>query len=321
MQISVVIPAYDAAKYLNRCIESVAKQDLPYDCYEVIVINDGSTDDTVAVLDSLCDRYSFLKYVTVANAGVSCARNRGIVEASGEYLLFLDADDRIFPNTLRTIYQEMTSNRLDMMLMNYLFTSVHGECLKLPYHMEENSRETVSGREFLLKDSYPPLLWIYAYRRSFLLANELIMIPIRHEDEEFIPRAIYKATRIKYFPLLFYNYLQNADSYMSQYSESDLLHMVAAMGSLNRFGLDLPADVEGGAYFRNHVAVIIMRMFKQSIRHGYQNQKYVISEVKKAGLLPLKPRKVSFYYCLFNLSPSLFEVYYRSVKRKPKQKR
>lgn len=316
MQISIIIPAYNAAKYLNRCIESVAKQDLPYGCYEVIVINDGSTDDTVAVLDLLCGRYSFLKYVTVANAGVSCARNRGIVESSGEYLLFLDADDSIFPNTLRAIYQEMSLNQLDMMLMNYLFISAHGECLELPYHMGENSRKIVSGREFLLKDRFPPLLWIYAYRRLFLLENKLTMIPIRHEDEEFIPRAVYKATRIKYYPILFYNYYQNPDSYMSQYSESDLFQIVAAMGSLNRFGLSLSADVEVRRYFANHVAVIIMRMFKQSIRRGYQNQRDVIDKIREADLIPLRPQRKSFYYFLFNVSPLFFEWYYRTVKWK-----
>ena len=60
MQISVIIPAYNAAKYLNRCIESVANQDLPYDCYEAIVINDGSTDESIEILNTLCEKYSFL---------------------------------------------------------------------------------------------------------------------------------------------------------------------------------------------------------------------------------------------------------------------
>ena len=68
MQISVIIPAYNAAKYLNRCIESVANQDLPYDCYEAIVINDGSTDESIEILNTLCEKYSFLKYVDVENA-------------------------------------------------------------------------------------------------------------------------------------------------------------------------------------------------------------------------------------------------------------
>jgi len=107
MQISVIIPAYNAAKYLNRCIESVANQDLPYDCYEAIVINDGSTDNSIEILDSLCEKYSFLRYITIKNQGVGCARNRGVIESKGDYLLFLDADDSIIPNCLRVIYEEM----------------------------------------------------------------------------------------------------------------------------------------------------------------------------------------------------------------------
>lgn len=320
MQFSIIIPAYNAAKYLNRCIESVANQDLPHDCYEAIVVNDGSTDDTVSVLDSLSGKYSFLRYISTHNCGLSNARNRGIAEASGEYLLFLDSDDSISFNVLGRIYEEMSKDRLDMMLLNYVHISINGILLDIPYRMAQNSRDAVPGKEFLLKDCYPPMVWNYIYRREFLKEYALEMIPIWHEDEEFTPRAICLAQRVKYVPYVFYHYYQNSGSYMNQYNELHAINMIAAMKSLNQFSTTFREDKVVKRYFDNHIAVIIMRLFKNSIRRDEQGQDAMIRRVKESGLLPLKPYKNTIYYWLFNLSPTLFERYYRIVKRKPKRK-
>lgn len=321
MQISIIIPAYNAAKYLNRCIESVANQDLPYDCYEVIVVNDGSTDDTVTVLDSLCGKYSFLRYVTTSNGGLSRARNRGLAEAVGEYFLFLDSDDSIVPNALGRIYEKMSGGKLDMMLMNYVHIASDNTYLEIPYHMDRNIHDIVSGKEFLLVDCYPPMVWIYIYRHTFLKEHALKMIPIWHEDEEFTPRAICLAQRIRYVPFTFYNYYQNSGSYMNQYNESHALNMIAAMESLNRFSATCREDKEVRRYFNNHIAVIVMRLFKNSIRSAEQGQDKMIEALKRGDLLPLKPQKKSFYYWIFNLSPLLFVRFYRILKHNYKSAR
>lgn len=316
MQFSIIIPAYNAAKYLNRCIESVANQDLPHDCYEAIVVNDGSTDDTVIALDLLCEKYSFLKYVTTPNRGLSNARNRGIAESSGEYILFLDSDDGLVANVLGRIFMEMSKDKLDMMLLSYDHIAINGGLLDIPYRMNLNSRNVVSGKEFLLADCYPPMVWAYVYRGAFLVENGLKMIPIWHEDEEFTPRSIYFAQRIKYLPLSFYNYYQNSNSYTNQYDESHALNLIAAMESLRCFNATCCAEKPIKAYFDNHIAVIVMRLFKNSIRRAQLGQENMIRKVKAGGLLPLKPNKYSFYYWLFNFSPSLFVRYYRLMKFK-----
>lgn len=314
MQLSIIIPAYNAANYLCRCIESLACQNLPHDCYEVIVINDGSTDDTELILNSLCGKYSFVRYVAIPNGGLSCARNRGVEEATGEYLLFLDADDSLVEHTLGRIYEEMSNGQLDMMLLNYRHISTEGGLLDIPFSMNKNSHEVISGREFLFNDHYPPMVCMYAFRRLFLIEKGLTMIPIWHEDEEFTPRAIYLAERIKYSPLLFYNYFQNSSSYMNRYNEANLLYIIDAMGSLKQFAQTHDADGEAKNYFDNRIAKTLMQLFKSSILRGYKNQNSMIRKMKEVGLLPLKPKKPTFYFYLFNISPSLFVKYYRMRK-------
>lgn len=314
MQLSLIIPAYNAANYLCRCVESLACQDLSHDCYEAIVINDGSTDDTESILNSLCEKYSFVRYLTTPNGGLSRARNRGVEEAKGEYLLFLDADDSLVEHTLGPIYEEMSKGQLDMMLLNYRHISTEGGLLASPFCMDKNSHEVVSGRAFLFDDHFPPMVCMYAFRRLFLLEKKLAMIPIWHEDEEFTPRAIYLAERIKYCPLLFYNYFQNSNSYMNHYNETKLLYVIEAMGSLNVFKKKYSTDREMKTYFDNRIAKILMQLFKGSILRGYTNQKSMIQKMKEVGLLTLKPKKFTFYFCLFNLSPSLFVAYYKMHK-------
>jgi glycosyltransferase involved in cell wall biosynthesis len=92
--VSVVIPAYNYARFLGDAIESVMRQ--AYDRVEIVVVDDGSTDDTAAVAAS----YPQIKYVPQENQGLAAARNTGIRYATGEYLVFLDADDRLLPDAL-----------------------------------------------------------------------------------------------------------------------------------------------------------------------------------------------------------------------------
>lgn len=317
-KISIIIPAYNAERYIERCINSLSDQNLPVDEYEAIIINDGSTDQTFFVVKKLSKHHSFIRYISTENNGVSAARNRGVKEAIGEYILFLDADDSISPNCLQAIYREASANNLDMMLMNYQSLLPNGLVKGMAYHIGRNNEKTVSGKRFLLRENYPAMVCPFVYSRSFLLKNNLALIPIRHEDEEFTPRAIYLAQRIKYYPLTFYNYFQNSESFMNSYKESNFYDMITAMHSLNLFKLAHQEDSNITAYFDNHIANRLLMIFKRSIRDGYTIQDRLVEEMKRGGLYPLKPKKPSFYTKLFNYSPRLFEKYYRFMKHKPR---
>lgn len=317
-KISIIIPAYNAEKYIERCIHSLVTQDMPTESYEAIVINDGSTDNTENIVKTLCEQYPFLHCISTVNSGLSASRNKGIEEAVGEYLLFLDADDSIHVNCLMNIYKEVSTNRLDMMLMNYCHILSDGSQTKASYHIERNDETVVTGKDFLIKRNYPPMIPLYAYRRLFIIENNLSLRSIGHEDEEFTPRSIYMAERIKYYPLKFYNYFQNSESFMNSYKESNFYDMIAAMHSLNDFKQMHRDNPKVVAYFDNHIANRLLMIFKRSIRDGYTNQEKLIEEMKRDGLYPLKPKRVSLYTVLFNYSPTLFERYYRFTKRKPR---
>ena len=100
--ISVIVPVYNGQDYLEDCIDSIEKQ--TYENTEIIIINDGSTDDTASVCVRLREAYDNLHVITMEDGGVSVARNAGIDAANGVFLTFVDADDRLRPKTLRVLY-------------------------------------------------------------------------------------------------------------------------------------------------------------------------------------------------------------------------
>lgn len=310
---SIIVPAYNAEEYLERCIRSLIEQDLPHDDYEVIVVNDGSTDNTVAILDELCLKNSFLRYITTINGGLSRARNRGLREAIGEYVLFVDADDSIVPYSLKRIHEELVRGELDMLLMDYSYLRVDGSSLKKPLNIRNVNSQVMSGKEFLLNCNYYPMVWSYAYRRAFLLENKLEMIPIWHEDEEFTPRAIYMAQRIIYLPLVFYNYFRNNGSFMMKYNEESYFDMIRGMESLECFREEYVIEADLNSYFRDLIARNLLKSFKRSIHWGgaVSIQRKIIEEMKKRNLAPLPRGKGAFYSWMYKYAPLFFVYYYR----------
>lgn len=110
--ISVVIPAYNAAETIVRACRSVLSQSYPN--IELVVVNDGSKDDTGAILEKLAAEHSNLKYICQENGGVCRARNRGLAAMTGDYLFFLDADDEVLPGALEQLYRISAEHDCDV---------------------------------------------------------------------------------------------------------------------------------------------------------------------------------------------------------------
>ena len=119
MLISVIIPAFNCEKNIKHTVESIISSGLTD--YEIIIVNDGSTDNTVSVCNSLCSQYSFIKYSEQENNGVSAARNKGINIATGEYILFFDADDTAEENGFSECIDIIESENPDILVFGMSF--------------------------------------------------------------------------------------------------------------------------------------------------------------------------------------------------------
>ncbi len=113
VKISIIIPVYNTEKYLRQCFESVFRQ--TFSEYEIICVNDGSTDSSQEIIEMYKERNDFIKNITYKkNYGPSIARNAGLKVATGKYILFLDSDDMILPETLEGLYKCSEQNELDI---------------------------------------------------------------------------------------------------------------------------------------------------------------------------------------------------------------
>lgn len=100
MFLSFIVPVYNTEKYLAECLDSLLEQDIPYEEYEIICVNDGSTDGSLDILRRYAEAHSNVIVVDKENGGVASARNAGLDAACGDYIWFFDSDDIIHPNIL-----------------------------------------------------------------------------------------------------------------------------------------------------------------------------------------------------------------------------
>ena len=119
VNVSVIIPVYNVEKYLARCLDTVLAQSFDGD-FEVICVNDGSTDFSPKILEAYAKSDSRIRVINRVNGGLSSARNVGMSVAKGDYFLFVDSDDWISTNTIEVLYKNATENNSDIVLFGYV---------------------------------------------------------------------------------------------------------------------------------------------------------------------------------------------------------
>lgn len=206
MNLSIIIPVYNTENYLERCLVSCLEQDIPETGYEIIVVNDGSTDGSLSIAEAVAAAHPNIRVISMENGGASRARNTGLAAAQGEYVWFVDSDDYITRNCLGGLLDKCTRDDLDVVGIGMFRGMPDGSVSERRYYRNEHSRTVYDGpsamRAGLFKTVCPPL---YIIRRSFLLENGLSFPDgFLHEDEEFTPRMFYLARRISFVEECFY---------------------------------------------------------------------------------------------------------------------
>lgn len=210
MKLSIIIPAYNAEAYLPQCLDSILAQEHK-DC-EVIVVDDGSTDGTAALLEC----YPDVKVVHQENHGMSTARNRGLDEARGEYILFVDSDDLLTAGALETLVAELSGE--DIIAFNA--KKLHDATGEQTYHPTIREPETTDGWTYFCRhrleatDIHFVCIWQRTYRRQFLIDNNLRFADgiLRAEDDLFTTQAMLAAKTLRTITPCLYIYRIRANS-------------------------------------------------------------------------------------------------------------
>lgn len=206
--LSIIVPIYNASKYLNRCIDSIFNQGLNENDYEVILINDGSTDNSLSICNSYADtKPSIIKVIDKLNEGVAATRNCGINHAQGKYIYFIDADDYLIPNGLNYIITNFLDDSID--ILSFWALTLDKKTKRT--FIEDNNVEgkickECTGKEFLYKD-VQTFIFTSLYKRSFLKEHYLSFerIPIG-EDILFNLKVYLENPKIRMISSRLYRY-------------------------------------------------------------------------------------------------------------------
>lgn len=187
--VSVVIPVYNVDQYINECVESVLNQ--TYSNYEVILVDDGSTDTSGALCDDYAEKYDCISTVHQENRGLSGARNTGLLSANGEYIYFLDSDDYIENHTLQLLVDTAQYEKADVVFFDgYVFFDNYEEDVDVNKYVRKKPYLPMNGRQMLLQllkqDEFRTAVPLMLIKKEYILTNHLSFKEgIIHEDELF----------------------------------------------------------------------------------------------------------------------------------------
>ncbi len=209
MLLSIIIPAYNAGKYLEQCLNSLILNDtnITYE-YEVIIINDGSKDNTDEIASKFADKYSFINYIEQKNAGVSAARNAGLKAATGKYITFVDADDTLLE--LNKILEILSSSNDELIIGDFHEINTDGKiiCSRQLSKSIGNSRKALDKE--ILGNYLLNTCWGKFYLNNIIQKHQ-IEFPLgvkMGEDLIFVLNYMNYIKNFKCIPLYIYNYLQ-----------------------------------------------------------------------------------------------------------------
>ena len=197
-KLSIIVPVYNVEKYIRPCIESIFRQGLDDSDFEVIIVNDGSTDRSMEMIADIIDQHDNIKVINQENLSLSVARNNGIAAAKGEYIFMPDSDDLVIEHSLSPLLKIAIETKVDMVVADFL--RMRDEEIANYHGVNQSNIKVIekSGIELTLEDlnAYECYVWRSLFRRKFIIDNNISFIPgINCQDVPFTHECCIKANR------------------------------------------------------------------------------------------------------------------------------
>ncbi|ANX00212.1 hypothetical protein CSTERLE_00695 [Thermoclostridium stercorarium subsp. leptospartum DSM 9219] len=234
MLISFIIPAFNVEKYIPVTLKSLLNQKEKH--FEIIVIDDGSTDNTYSVAKTILknSQHKMYKIIKKNNGGVSSARNLGIKESSGDYIIFLDGDDYVSDKLITVVYDHIYEQEADVILWKYNYVTENNKIIWKYPHKYDVSLIRMTGKEALYNIIVENSMWIWTgsviYKKKLLIDNCIQFTEgcIFGEDQEFTYKALAKASKVNFINETLSYYVKRDNSISNRYS-IDKFQVIQAM--------------------------------------------------------------------------------------------
>ena len=229
MKVSIVIPVYNKAEYISDCLESLLQQD--FDDFEIVAVNDGSTDDSGRICDEKAAEDARIRVIHTENGGVTAARRKGVEQAAGEYIMFVDADDGLLSGAIKTLYDAIMHSGADEVIAP--FSTNLGVLSPVVYDGFANPDELI--RYIITNKNRFPVLWSILFRRELL--SDVLDTPreiIEGEDKLMQVKILLKQPKVYFISKPAYIYTLGLPNSRSHTLEREMLYdklLETAMGS------------------------------------------------------------------------------------------
>lgn len=289
MKLSIIVPMYNVEKYIDNCINSLLNQNINRDQYEIIIVDDGSTDNSKEIVLKYKQNNSNIKVISVKNGGLSYARNIGINNSKGEYLVFVDSDDYIADNSLGEMLELAINNKLDMLFFDILRVK-DNDNHKFRYKNLQ-SLNIVSGIKYFEENNVNNGAWHFFISRDFVIRNNLRFVEGRLcEDGMFLVSSIFKAQRVSHCGVDVYRYVTRQNSITSKKTPEHLCKVIDdflyAIEYINRYYEDSIKQGLSYAFIKrlksrrnSYIFFMQIRMIKAKL--GYHHCKKTLEQLKK----------------------------------------
>lgn len=227
-KVSFIVPIYNSSKYLVNCLDSLVNQTL--NNIEIILINDGSSDDSINIIKRYSKKYSNIIYFDRKNEGIGSSRNFGIEKSSGKYIAFVDSDDYISVNFAKSMYNFCEENNLDMAVCDYY--KVEDGKKTIEEIFDFGITNIKKDRKLILNINYSP--WNKLYKREMIIKNNIhFSTNLKYEDMPFIFKAIICSKKIgkHSIPLNYYMIHNNSETTVMDKRVYDIFEILKTINS------------------------------------------------------------------------------------------
>ena len=267
MKFSIIIPAYNIEKYIEKCIESILNQ--TYNNYEIIIINDGSTDNTLKKIK----KYEKDNVIIIDqnNKGLSESRNIGVKKAKGDYILFVDGDDFVDNELLETLNNIIDNEdiiRFQIRTVDKLYNTI-----KEYNEIGFKNLNGIEAFERIVNYRYIEPAWCYAYKREYYKKNKYSFKKnMYHEDFGLVPLIIIESNKVSSINYIGYNYVQRENSIMN---DNDYKKEIKkAQDVLEHYKYLILNNKNKSSVFNSFIANNVIK--KSTFLKGKEYKKYII---------------------------------------------
>jgi glycosyltransferase involved in cell wall biosynthesis len=317
MLLSIIVPLYNSASYMPRCLDSLLHQDIPLADYEIILVNDGSPDNSLSIAKDYASKYSNIIVFSQENTGTSGARNTGLSHARGKYVSFVDPDDYVLENSYRVIIERMEEASLDVLRFGYVEVDEQYAPTRSCKHPEtpDYSSKIMDGCSFMQERlGTACYVWTFLFRTSLLKDNSIFFdVNAYIDDTPWLPQVLMVAERVDSIDFKRYFYLIRSGSLVRAGGEKGIKKKMAAqkwlIAELQHQKTRICNDKAEEWYSRmiSHSVVSLLSLVGSN---DYARRKDVIAWLKKQDALPITSSSMTrsnrYKVKCINISPRLF---------------